>query len=219
MERLLAETLASRERELDKLNIDVSSYSKNINSIVNSMNKAENDSDSARIPENKIITKRPRESKNVTFNEADNTKVEYENQENGNDEMIENNHSNEDNTMSFFSKLKLKPSGSSGSTGSIPLDDIMNSQNDDENNDSDSIQDHNFYSNINAQDGIKLRIQEMNEDFGETRETREIREMKQIREMQKYIMLEQKIQNIQNDMNEIKKNQELILSILEKKLQ
>ena len=43
--------------------------------------------------------------------------------------------------------------------------------------------------------------------------------VKQIREMQKYIMLEQKIQNIQNDMNEIKKNQELILSILEKKLQ
>jgi hypothetical protein len=221
MERLLAETLASRERELDKLNIDASSYSKNINSSVNSTNKAENDSDSARIPINKIITKRPRESKNVTFNEADNTKVEYENQENGNDEMIENNHSNEDNTMSFFSKLKLKPTGS---TGYIPLDDIMNSQNDDDNNDSDNLQDHNFHSKINEKDGVKLRIQEMNEDFGETREmretreTREMRVMREMREMQKYIMLEQKIQNIQNDMNEIKKNQELILSILEKKL-
>jgi hypothetical protein len=216
MERLLAETLASRERELDKLNIDAGSYSKNGGS-------SNVDKDSTPIPVNKIVMKRPRESKSVTFNDADNTKVEYDNQENGNENMndeTENNHSNEDNTMSFFSKLKLKHSGS---TGSIPLDDIMNSQNnDDENNDDDDIhnhKNHNFNSMINEQDGIKLRIQEMNEDFGETRETREMREMKQIREMQKYIILEQKIQEIQNNMNDIKKNQELILSILEKKLQ
>ena len=30
---------------------------------------------------NKIVAKRPRESKNVTFNDADNIKVEYEKQE------------------------------------------------------------------------------------------------------------------------------------------
>jgi hypothetical protein len=40
-----------------------------------------------------------------------------------------------------------------------------------------------------------------------------------MREMQKYVVLEQRIQSIQNDMNAIKKNQELILSILEKKVQ
>ena len=214
MERLLAEALASREHELEKLNIDASSYNKNASN---------GDNDNTQVPVNKIVMKRPRESKNVTFNDENNTKVEYESQENGNGE-VENFNSNEDNAMSFLSKLKLKPTGS---TGYIPLDDIMNSQNDDENNDGDDIhnhkshnhKNHNFHSMINEQDGIKIRIQEMNGDFGETRETREMQEMKQIREMQKYIILEQKIQEIQNNMNEIKKNQELILSILEKKLQ
>jgi hypothetical protein len=74
---------------------------------------------------------------------------------------------------------------------------------------------------------MQLQIQEMasfnrNAPWRETRETREIidtREMQQMREMQRYIILEQKIQEVQNNMNEIKKNQELILSILEKKLQ
>ena len=74
---------------------------------------------------------------------------------------------------------------------------------------------------------MQLQIQEMasfnrNAPWGETRETREIidtREMQQMREMQRYVILEKKIQEIQNNMNEIKKNQELILSILEKKLQ
>jgi hypothetical protein len=42
--------------------------------------------------------------------------------------------------------------------------------------------------------------------------------MREMREMQKYVNLDKKIQGIQNDMNEIKKNQEFILSILEKKM-
>jgi hypothetical protein len=70
MERLLAEALASRERELEKLNIDAGGHGRG----------GGGDIDSARIPVNKIITKRPYESKNVTFNDADNTMVEYENQ-------------------------------------------------------------------------------------------------------------------------------------------
>ena len=56
-------------------------------------------------------------------------------------------------------------------------------------------------------------------NFGGSRETRETREWGEMREMQKYVVLEQRIQGIQNDMTEIKRNQELILSILEKKVQ
>ena len=43
-------------------------------------------------------------------------------------------------------------------------------------------------------------------------------EMRELREMQKYVILEQRIKGIHDDMTEIKKNQELILSLLEKKM-
>ena len=193
MERLLAETLASRERELEKLNIDVGSFSKSVS--------GEDNDSGAQIPVNKIITKRPRETKNVTFNEVDNTNVEYEKTENGNgnrNEELENIHTNEENALSFFSKLKLK-TGSS-----IPLDDIMN-----------SISDGDGDDNEEEREIMQLQVKEMT-NFAGSRETRETREWG---EMKKYIVLEQKIQGIQNDMTEIKKNQELILSLLEKKLQ
>ena len=218
MERLLAEALASRERELEKLNIDTSSYNKNGNS-GNSGNSGNNDGTD--IPVNKIIMKRPRESKNVTFNDADNTKVEYESQDSEH-HKIENIHKhdetdNHDNTLSFFSKLKTKKSdiNTTSSHSSIPLDDFMNGRSDDEN--------ENENENDNHRERMQLHIHDMH-NFGgtesrETRETRETMEMQQMREMQKYIILEKKIQEIQSNMNEIKKNQELILSILEKKLQ
>ena len=212
MERLLAEALASRERELDKLNIDVGS---------GSVVEGSEGSDSARIPANKIIAKRPRESKNVTFNDADNTKVEYENQDyDKTDSVVQSGEGSEGvevgeggdaNTLSFFSKLKTKKDNNVANTRSmgkihIPLDDIMNMANrsDDDNE--------------NYNEGMQLRVQEMH-NFGGSRETRETREWGEMREMQKYVVLEQKIQSIQNDMNTIKKNQELILSILEKKVQ
>ena len=211
MERLLAEALASRERELEKLNNDAASES----------------SDSTRIPVNKIVAKRPRESKNVTFNDADNTKVEYKNQdydktdnvfENGesaeSNESNESNESSDTNRLSFFSKLKTKKDNNAENTKGmdkirIPLDDIMNSRSDEDGDDGD------------GNEIMQLRVQEMH-NFGGSRETREwgeMREMREMREMQRYIVLEQRIQGIQNDMNEIKKNQELILSILEKKVQ
>ena len=147
MERLLAETLASRERELEKLNIDVGSYSKGVS--------GEDNDGGVQVPVNKIVAKRLRESKNVTFNDADNTKVEYENQEyengnrNGNEEL-ENNHSNQDNAMSFFSKLKLKTGG-----GATPLDDIMNNANRSDDED-DGVEKH----------IMQLQVQEMNNFAG-----------------------------------------------------
>jgi hypothetical protein len=70
----------------------------------------------------------------------------------------------------------------------------------------------------NHNQDMQLRIQEMH-TFGGSRETRETREWGEMREMQKYVVLDQKIQGIQNDITEIKRNQELILSILEKKVQ
>jgi hypothetical protein len=202
MERLLAETLASRERELEKLNINVGSFSKGV-------------SGGAEIPVNKIVTKRLRESKNVTFNDEDNTKMEYEKQEqeqeqengNGNQED-ENNNTNEENELSFFSKLKLKMGKST------PLDDIMNNANrsDDEGEDEDDEEEKEI---------MQLRVQEIGNFSGsrQTRETREAGEMQQMREMQRYIILEQRIKVIHDDLNEIKKNQGLILSLLEKKMQ
>ena len=113
--------------------------------------------------------------------------------------------------MSFFSKLKLKTGG-----GATPLDDIMNNSNRSDDED-DGVE----------KDVMQLQVQEMNNFAGsrearerrETGEMRETMEIHQMREMQRYVILEQKIQGIQNNMNEIKKNQELILSILEKKFQ
>lgn len=202
MEKLLAQALASRERELDKLNNDIASES----------------SDSTRIPVNKIVAKRPRDSKNVTFNDADNTKVEYENQDyDKRDNVFENGESNEssdENTLSFFSKLKTKKDNNAENIKSmdkirIPLDDIMNSRSDgDDDGDEDGDGDGNEI--------MQLRVQEMHNFHGSR--NREWGEMREMREIQKYIVLDQKIQNIQNDMTEIKKNQELILSILEKKV-
>ena len=208
MERLLAETLASRERELEKLNINVGSFSKGV-------------SGGAEIPVNKIVTKRLRESKNVTFNDEDNTHMEYEKQEqengNGNQED-ENNNTNEENELSFFSKLKLKTGNST------PLDDIMNNTNrsDDEDEDEDDEEDED-----EEKERMQLRVQEIGNFSGsrETRETREagemqqMQQMQQMREMQRYIILEQRIKVIHDDLNEIKKNQGLILSLLEKKMQ
>ena len=212
MERLLAEALASRERELDKLNIDADTGSHSGGGGLG----GGIDNDSIQIPVNKIVMKRPRESKNVTFNDADNTKVEYEKQDydnyaydnssaNTENHNHKHNHNHDDNVLSFFKKLKSKKGrdDTNFSSISIPLDDIMNMTNrsDDENE--------------NHNEGMHVQVQEMH-NFGGSRETRETREWG---EMQKYVVLEQKIQSIQNDMNEIKKNQELILSILEKKMQ
>ena len=217
MERLLAEALASRERELEKLNIDNISYNKSGNG---------GNNDGTDIPVNKIIMKRPRESKNVTFNDADNTKVEYESQD-SEDHKMEGIHKhnnngghndNDENTLSFFSKLKTKKSDmdTKSSHTSITLDDIMNNidRSDDENENQSENQ------NENHRERMQLHVHEMHNFGGAgSRETRETREIQQMREMQRYVILEQKIQGIQNDMNAIKKNQELILSLLEKKLQ
>jgi hypothetical protein len=214
MERLLAETLASRERELVKLNIDTNGHGGDIINGNKSLDFGDKDNN---IPINKIVAMRPRESKSVTFNEADNTKVEYENQEYDKTDSIldsEDGVENSDaNTLSFFSKLKTKKDNNITNIKiaekiHIPLDDIMNMTNrsDDDNE--------------NYNEGMQLRVQEMHnyKKNRETRETREWGEMIEMREMQKYVILDQKIQGIQNDMNEIKKNQELILSILEKKM-
>jgi hypothetical protein len=212
MERLLAQALASRERELVKLNIDTNGHGGDIINGNKSLDFGDKDNN---IPINKIVTMRPRDSKSVTFNEADNTKVEYENQEYDKTDSIldsEDGVENSDaNTLSFFSKLKTKKDNNTANIKivekiHIPLDDIMNMTNrsDDDNE--------------NYNEGMQLRVQEMH-NYGGSRETREWGEMREMREMQKYVILDQKIQSIQNDMNEIKKNQELILSILEKKMQ
>jgi hypothetical protein len=217
MERLLAQALASREHELEKLNIDSGSSREITNG--NGFASLGDSIDSG--PMNKIVAKRPRESKNVTFNDADNIKVEYEKQEydktdndgsgsgSGGDVSIIS--EDQDDTLSFYSKLKMKKDNNAANIKTadkihIPLDDIMNMAN----RSDDESENHN-------QD-MQLRIQEMH-NFGGSRETRETREWGEMREMQKYVVLEQRIQGIQNDMTEIKRNQELILSILEKKVQ
>ena len=133
----------------------------------------------------------------VNENQVNETQ-EYETQEYDNSRVNTDNPN--DNVLSFFSKLKSKKgnvdtnSSFSSSSGSIPLDDIMNSRSDDEN--------ENDNHNHNHIEGMQLKVYEVRE----------------LREMQKYVILEQRIKSIHDDMVEIKKNQELILSLLEKKL-
>jgi hypothetical protein len=219
MERLLAETLASRERELEKLNINVGSFSKG----VSGGGGGGGGDGVADIPVNKIVPKRLRESKNVTFNDEDNTKMEYEKQEQEQEQVQEQENRNDENELSFFSKLKLK-------TGkSTPLDDIMNNENSSDDEDDEDDKDDKD-DNKEEKEIIQLRVQEIGNFSGsrearETRETREagetreIQQMQQMREMQRYIILEQRIKVIHDDLNEIKKTQGVILSILEKKMQ
>lgn len=189
MDRLLAEALSSRERELDKL--------------------VPTPGDKAKLPESisssvRIATpKRPQESvkKNVSFNETENEKIVYSSDVNMGAEVNEATDVDENmngNGLSFLAKLK-KSSGDAQppslhtrhSYNTTPLDDIMASgamDDDDEGDDQ----------------NLEMRIFERRK----TDETASAGESHKLNE---------KINIIQNEIQDIKRIQDRILNLLESK--
>ena len=189
MDRLLAEALSSRERELDKL--------------------VTTPGDKARLPESisssvRIATpKRPQESvkKNVSFNETENEQIVYSSDVNMGAEVNEATDVDEntnENGLSFLAKLK-KSSGDAQppslhtrhSYNTTPLDDIMASGGMD---DDDEVDNQN----------LEMRIFERRK----TDETASAGESHKLNE---------KINIIQNEIQDIKRIQDRILNLLESK--
>ena len=189
MDRLLAEALSSRERELDKLVPTPGDKSKLPESISSSVRIA--------------TPKRTQESvkKNVSFNETENEKIVYSSdvnmgaEVNGGADVDENMNGNE---LSFLSKLK-KSSGDAQppslhtrhSYNTTPLDDIMAAgamDDDDEGDDQ----------------NLEMRIFERRK----TDETASAGESHKLNE---------KINIIQNEIQDIKRIQDRILNLLESK--
>lgn len=198
MERLLAEALSSRERELDKL--------------------VPTPGDKAKLPESisssvRITTpKRPQESmkKNVSFNETENEEIVYERDlntgsdinrdigESDNTNVVGQDENGNGGGLSFLSKLK-KSSGDAPppsfharhSYNTIPLDDIMASGGMDDEDESDDR-------------NLEMRIFERRK----TDETASAGESHKLNE---------KINIIQNEIQDIKRIQDRILNLLESK--
>ena len=189
MERLLAEALSSRERELDKL--------------------VPTPGDKAKLPESisssvRIATpKRPQESvkKNVSFNETENEQIVYSSDVNMGAEVNEATDVDENmngNELSFLSKLK-KSSGDAQppslhtrhSYNTTPLDDIMASGGMDDDDEGDD-------------QNLEMRIFERRK----TDETASAGESHKLNE---------KINIIQNEIQDIKRIQDRILNLLESK--
>jgi len=192
MERLLAEALSSRERELDKL--------------------VPTPGDKAKLPESisssvRIATpKRPQESakKNVSFNETENEQIVYSSDVNMGAEVNEATDIDENmngNGLSFLSKLK-KSSGDAPpqsshtrhSYNTTPLDDIMAAGAMEDDDEGDEGDDQN----------LEMRIFER----------RKTDEMASAGESHK---LNEKINIIQNEIQDIKRIQDRILNLLESK--
>lgn len=194
MERLLAEALSSRERELDTL----------VPTPGDKVKLPESISSSVRI----ATPKRPQESvkKNVSFNETENEQIVYSSdvnigvEVNGAKNVDENMN---ENGLSFLAKLKKSsgdvPTPSSHtrhSYNTTPLDDIMASggMDDDDECDEGGRDDRN----------LEMRIFERRK----TDETASAGESHKLNE---------KINIIQNELQDIKRMQDRILSILESK--
>jgi hypothetical protein len=191
MERLLAEALSSRERELDKL--------------------VPTPGDKAKLPESisssvRIATpKRPQESakKNVSFNETENEQIVYSSdvnmgaEVNGDADVDENMNGN---GLSFLSKLKKSsgdatpPSHTRHSYNTTPLDDIMAAGAMDDDDEGDEGDNQN----------LEMRIFERRK----TDETASAGESHKLNE---------KINIIQNEIQDIKRIQDRILNLLESK--
>jgi hypothetical protein len=203
MERLLAEALSSRERELDKLVPTPGDKSKIPESIASSVRGA--------------VPKRPQESmkKNVSFNETENEEIVYSKDVNigaevngGMNDSLDTNVVGEDENgngggLSFLSKLKkssgdVPPPPSSHirySYKPIPLDDIMAAE---------AMEDDEYEGNEGNNRNLEMRIYERRK----TDETVSAGESHKLNE---------KINIIQNEIQDIKRIQDRILNLLESK--
>ena len=206
MEKLLAHALSSRQRELEQLTMNTDKdVSKNAEEWITGSNDPVANALNASIAikrshdikrpteQNSIISK-----KNVSFNEEINEEILYDKDmiNNTSEDTITRNNIQDNDKLSFLSKLKRTNVGKYGESGidSIPLDDFM------------SDYDGDGEGGCDGDNGMQLFV---NEKIRETRDTIDSRE---------YVKLDEKINKIQNYIEYIKQTQDRILELLGNKL-
>lgn len=200
MEQLLAQALSSRQRELEQITMNTDKdISKNAEEWITGSNDPVANALNASIAikrshdikrpteQNSIISK-----KNVSFNEENNEEILYDkdsiNSTSENTVTPNDIQDNDNDKLSFLSKLKRTNVGKHGESGidSIPLDDFMTGY-DDGDGDGD------------GGDGMQLFVNEKTRDTIDSRE---------------YVKLDEKINKIQNYIESIKQTQDKILELL-----
>ena len=197
MEKLLAQALSSRQRELEQLTMNTDKdVSKNAEEWITGSNDPVANALNASIAikrshdikrpteQNSIISK-----KNVSFNEENNEEILYDKDSinNTSEDTVTPNDIQDNDNLSFLSKLKRTNVGKHGESGidSIPLDDFMTGY-----DDGDDVDDGN---------GMQLFVNEKTRDTIDSRE---------------YVKLDEKINKIQNYIESIKQTQDKILELL-----
>lgn len=212
MERLLAEALSSRNRELEIISMntnDVSSkvaeewitgstdpVAKAVNASINI--KRSNDIKRPIEKINTVPASIPK--KNVSFNENHNEEImiPYEKETNEKDTNDQ-----ENNNLSFLSKLKVKNAATDSPTHTISLDDYNVESNDDNNYHNVGNVGNEYYNNV-ADDHTDMHMYTFENPRGATGAG-------------DYEKLYTTIQQMQNDIDFVKKTQEKILELLQSK--
>lgn len=194
MEKLLAQALSSRQRELEQLTMNTDKdVSKNAEEWITGSNDPVANALNASIAikrshdikrpteQNSIISK-----KNVSFNEENNEEILYDKDSinNTSEDTVTPNDIQDNDNLSFLSKLKRTNVGKHGESGidSIPLDDFMTG-----------------YDDGDDGDGMQLFVNEKTRDTIDSRE---------------YVKLDEKINKIQTYIESIKQTQDKILELL-----
>jgi hypothetical protein len=204
MDRLLAEALSSRQRELEQLNMNTNKGdSKSAEEWISGSNDPVTNALNASIAVKRSHEiKRPTEQnsiinkKNVSFNEGNNEEILYDKDGVNVSEVVApidrpNNTQNDNHELSFLSKLKrtnmTNRNGSNIDIATIPLDDFITEYEGEEASSED--------------DNMKLFVNEKHRDVRHSRD---------------YDKLDEKINKIQTYIETIKQTQDKILELLEK---
>jgi hypothetical protein len=193
MEKLLADALSSRQRELEQLTINtnkdasksaeewITGSNDPVTSALNASIAVKRSHEIKRpVEQNSIINK-----KNVSFNEGNNEEILYDKDGVSVAEVVTSN-DNEDNKLSFLSKLKRTNTSSHNDSpvDNIPLDDFMTEYDEEGSSDDDNMQ---------------LFVNEKHRDVRHSRD---------------YDKLDEKINKIQTYLETIKQTQDKILELL-----
>jgi hypothetical protein len=197
MDKLLAEALSSRQRELEQLTMNTNNdYSKNAEEWITGSNDPVTSALNASIAvkrsheikrpveQNTIISK-----KNVSFNEGNNEEISYENDGINIAEVVTtNDNHNHNQELSFLSKLKRTSTATHNDSNldTIPLDNFITDYEED---------------SASGDDTIQLFVNE---------------KPREIRHSREYEKLDEKINKIQTYIETIKQTQDKILELLTK---
>lgn len=209
MERLLAEALSSRNRELEIISMNTNDVSSKVaeewitgstDPVAKAVNASINikRSNDIKRPIEKINTAPASiPKKNVSFNENHNEQITIPYEKETNEKETND---NENTNLSFLSKLKVKNPVADSQTHTISLDDYNAESNDDNNYHSVGNDD----DNNAADDHIGMRMYTIEKPRGATGAG-------------DYEKLYNTIQQMQNDIDLVKKTQEQILELLQSK--